>query len=425
MNNEVVITGLGFLTPLGDSIETINSNLIEGKTAIKKLTRHDYSTMSSSFGGEITDKMLNNYVFDKFKLKSFKDYIKYGLASSYNALMDSNLLGENRKLSHYDEYDFGAYVSTGINGENAEGLFEGFARSADENNQFDKSIFGKKGMDRVHPKWILTSLSNNLIYFITSEYNIKGDNNNVTYSGLGGCTMLESAYYAVKNGICNGAIITGTDSIINWQTMDDLSKSKVLQENQNSNKDKILPYTNKANGTLPSEGSCSIIIENLETAKKRNAKVYGKIKGISQVFSAMSRKENDGFKRVINELNEFKNKDSKNTQINLCGSSIKEYDELELKQINDSINSVTTKDETKFICTKPHFGNIFSASFVLDTAVSATMLKNQTHFNLPFVSEINDSKERFENKEEFKHDNAISLGQGIYGDLGGILIEKL
>lgn len=430
MKDDIVITGIGFMTPCKDSIDEIISSLENRRSAVRKLEDCDYSTMPVDHGGRIELSSLKKYNFDPIKLKGFQNYIKFGLAATKNALSDAGFIGADgsRDYRGYEEDRRGAFVSTGINGRNAEALFEAFSNSKNAEGALDLKKFGMEGIPCVHPKWILTAISNNLIFFITSEYSLKGDNNNCTYTAAGGCYMLDAAISSIRSGHSDMAVVTGSDSILNWQALDDLSKLGLIGVEKGRRPESMQAYTAAAAGSLPSEGAACLVIEKYENAVKRGAKIYCRISSILQystgadIFAAPD--DGAGTRRVLSAM--LSNL-SGETLVNLNGSAVPAWDADDIKAVSSIAASPEFSDISKklhFTSSKPYFGHAFSASFVIDSAVSALSLLKGFKFAMPhnvyapgvdFINEHGPSA----------HVNIITMCRCLGGNTGGVLFEKI
>ncbi len=430
MKDDIVITGIGFMTPGNDGIDEIITDLKDRRSAVKKLDCADYSTMPADHGGQIDISSLKKYNFDPIKLKGFQNYVRFGLAATKNALSDAGFIGSDgsRDYRGYEEDRRGAFVSTGINGRNAEALFEAFSNSKNEEGAIDLKKFAKDGIPSVHPKWILTAISNNLIFFITSEYSLKGDNNNCTYTAAGGCYMLDAAISSIRSGQSDMAVVTGSDSILNWQTLDDLSKLGMIGVKKGLRPESMNAYTPEAAGSLPSEGAACLVIEKYENAVKRGAKIYCKISRILQYSTGadlFAASDDDASTRRV--LSAMLSGLSGETIVNLNGSAVPAWDAADINAVSSIIDSpefLRISNKIHFTSSKPYFGHTFSASFVIDSAVSALSLSKGFKFAMPHNASA-PGIDFIEGYGPSSHVNSVTMCRCLGGNTGGVLFEKL
>ncbi|HBC76790.1 MAG TPA: hypothetical protein DC017_18465 [Candidatus Wallbacteria bacterium] len=434
----IVITGIGIISPAADSIAATLETLKNKKSAIKKLEKNDYGTMPVGYGGEIAAEYISKYKLDPIKFKGFQSYIHCGVIAARNALCDAGLFDASGRGSWiyggYEETMRGAFVSSGVNGNNAEALFEAFSVSGDSGGGLDIAKFAATGAGFIHPKWILTALSNNLIFFITSEFGLKGDNNNTAFSAAGGAYMLAAAERAIREGACDMAVVCGADSIVNWQAVDELVKLGILNDKHEGGAAVSMPaYTAGALGALPSEGAAALVLERKKTAAGRGARIYAEISGCAQYCEGTGGAPSggaEGFVKVFEALHRSaKLTENDNILLNLNAASISGWDNAELKglEILSEKYPETFGKNIKLTGLKPYFGHTFSASFVMETAVAAAALESGLAYGLPHETGAPAGLNRlFEN--DFgggKSDKSMVITACIGGNYAGVALEKL
>lgn len=434
----VVITGLGIISPAADSMSATLEAIKNKKSAIKKLEKNDYGTMPVECGGEIAAEYISKYKLDPIKFKGFQNYIHYGVIAARNALCDAGLFDASGRGSWlyggYDETMRGAFVSSGVNGNNAEALFEAFSVSGGADGGLDIAKFASTGAGFIHPKWILTALSNNLIFFITSEFGLKGDNNNTAFSAAGGAYMLAAAERAIREGACDMAVVCGADSIVNWQAVDELVKLGILNDKKSGGAAVSMPaYTENALGALPSEGAAAVVLERKKTAAGRGARIYAEISGCAQYCEGTGGAPSggaEGFVKVFEALRKSaKLTEKDNVLVNLNAVSISGWDAAELRgvEILSGKYPETFGKNLKLTGLKPYLGHSFSASFVMETAVAAAALDSGRAYGLPHQTAAAAGLNRlFENDfgAEKPHKSLI-ITACVGGSYAGVALEKL
>lgn len=426
-NEPIAITGIGMITSLGDSAEEIMTSIDSGRVGASRISFQDCSEMPASWGGQVDDSVIASYALDRIRYKLYNRYLKLGVIATSQSL--AGAFGKAAESIPYPEHRRGIFVSTGTNGENVEGLFEGFRASEGETGGLDMARYASDGLESVHPQWILTSLSNNLIFFLTSEFQLRGDNNNTTYDPVGGCFMLGSALRSLRQGFCDMAVVTGTDSILNWQAQDDLAKIEILSTPGKSSipNDRMLPFSTEARGALPGEGACSLVLEPLSRARARGAEIYCTIRETTTFKSPFSTllPEPSGAEteKVISDLLSAQ-KPEEEILVNLNGMGNPAWDIPELK----GSAAAARRRNLLFTTTKAWLSHTYSASMIMDTALTALILKKDY---IPALICSPDQREgicpemNFQiQRREGAPDLAVCLCQGPGGNTGGVLIEK-
>lgn len=418
-SSPIVVTGIGFFTPLGDSIPTLAAAFRENRTALHPLTRQDWSTMPTRHGGEINLEQLIPYDLDPIKLKGFKHYVHFGLAATRNALTMAGLLPGQRTVA---DNRLGAFVCSGINGENVEGLFEGLSLSADEHGEFDPRRYASQGIDTVHPKWILTAISNNLIFFLTQEFKLCGDNNNSTYSTLGGVQMLDAACRSLRSGACDAAIVTGSDSLLNWQVADDLSKAGLLATDPTVSS--MNCHGQSPRGALPSEGSACLVLERKDLAVSRGAQCLAEIIDIQEATDCKDPADpmapGEAMAATVNGL--FSRLPGQARNLNLCldGSAVPEWDPVDREAIRSATEDLRKEGRSvNILAVRPWFGHTFSAAFLLDCAVNVAALSHDLAVGMPHPA--TEDRDLFQPPVPAP-DSALVLTRCLHGQTGGILM---
>jgi 3-oxoacyl-[acyl-carrier-protein] synthase II len=252
----------------------------------------------------------------------------------------------------------------------------------------------------------------------------------MTYSAVGGSYMLDAALSSITSGKSSMAVVSGSDSIINWQALDDIAKLGLLSDGEKGRHAKrMLPFSRAAVGALPGEGAASLILEREDNARARNAKIYGRIVKTRQYCSAsdllLPSKDGRETAEVLGHLLSSTEK-GRSTLVNLNGMSAPAFDQAELLGLKIVINSHGNKG---LLCSssKHLFCHTFSASFTIDLAATVLAMENQFSFPLPVEPEVNgiDKAIFCTEAKDYSHDYGLVLGQGLGGNTGGVLVERV
>ncbi len=258
MKRRVVVTGLGAVTPLGIGIEETWKNIKAGKSGIRKITKFDASNLPSQIAGEV--KNFKPEEFMSVKLTSRVDtFIQYAIASTRMALEDAgfplNDLGD----------EVGVIIGVGMGGV---GLIEYYTRVLDE-----------KGYRRVTPFFIPMIIPNMAAGQVAILFGAKGPNTAVCTACAAGNHAIGEAFRLIREGRVKAMICGGTESIITPLCVAGFSVMKALSTRNNEPEKASRPFDAKRDGFVIAEGCGILILEELEHAQKRGARIYAELIG--------------------------------------------------------------------------------------------------------------------------------------------------
>jgi 3-oxoacyl-[acyl-carrier-protein] synthase II len=210
----VVITAIGIISPLGEGIIENWRRASASESGIKNLTFFDTNDYPVKVGGEVHKFNLKKYISDKRCIKLTFRNVKLGLSAAKMAIEDSKIDTKKINPEH-----FGVIVGSGGSAFDGtpfmDDLSTGLLRAWDENSQkFISRKFGENGLNSVYPLFLLKILPNNAIYYLSAEYNIKGENYNIINSYTGGADAIGNAFRYIKRGDADVILAGGYDSLI-------------------------------------------------------------------------------------------------------------------------------------------------------------------------------------------------------------------
>ncbi|MCX7613649.1 MAG: beta-ketoacyl-ACP synthase II [Caldimicrobium sp.] len=254
----VVITGLGAISPLGIGVDETWRGIIEGKSGITKITKFDASNLPSQIAGEV--KNFKPEEFMSAKLVSRVDtFIQYAIAATDMALSDAGLpkedLGE----------DAGVIIGVGMGGV---GQVENYTR-----------VLDTKGYKRVTPFFIPMIIPNMAAGQIAILYGAKGPNMAVCTACAAGNHAIGEAFRLLREGLAKIMICGGTEALITPLTVAGFSVMKALSTKNDEPERASRPFDAKRDGFVIAEGCGILILEELEHAQKRGAKIYAELLG--------------------------------------------------------------------------------------------------------------------------------------------------
>ena len=258
MKRRVVVTGLGAVTPLGIGVEETWKNIKAGKSGIRRITKFDASNLPSQIAGEVKDFKPEEFM--SAKLTSRVDtFIQYAIASTRMALEDAgfplNDLGD----------EVGVIIGVGMGGV---GLIEHYTRVLDE-----------KGYRRVTPFFIPMIIPNMAAGQVAILFGAKGPNTAICTACAAGNHAIGEAFRLIREGRVKAMICGGTESIITPLCVAGFSVMKALSTRNNDPEKASRPFDAKRDGFVIAEGCGILILEELEHAQKRGAKIYAELIG--------------------------------------------------------------------------------------------------------------------------------------------------
>lgn len=260
----VVVTGLGCITPVGNDIDTFWKNITEGKHGFGPITKYDASAMKVRIAGEVKgfDPLL--YI-DKGDIRKTDLYAQYALAAAAQAVEDSGIVGKVASDR------FGVYIGSGIGG------ITTFMSETEK--------WLAKGPDRVSPFFIPMLISNMGSALVAMKYQARGASLPVVSACATSTNAVGEAFRAVKYGYADAIITGGAESTINSLAMGGFINSKALSTTNDPDCCSI-PFDKRRDGFVMGEGAGVLVLEEYESAVKRNAKIYCEISGYGNTNDA-------------------------------------------------------------------------------------------------------------------------------------------
>lgn len=258
----VVVTGIGSITPLGNSVTQLWQGLLAGRSGIRRITQFDASDLPCQIAGEIPDFKPEDFI-DRKVARRFPRSAQIALASAVQAVDDARLSDTmpNPERS-------GVIFGTAIGGLDA----------ADDGIHH----FRTQGLSRVNPFTLPAGLPNISAFLIAQRFQCLGPNSTITTSCASGTQSIGEATEHIRRGIVDIVITGGTESVIRDFTIAGFSAMRALPVNFNNKPGSASrPFDAKREGFIFSEGAAALVLENLEHALARKANIYAEIVGHS------------------------------------------------------------------------------------------------------------------------------------------------
>ncbi|MFI5358851.1 MAG: beta-ketoacyl-ACP synthase II [Halanaerobiales bacterium] len=266
MGRRVVITGLGVVSSLGNTVEEFWNNIINGRSGISRISKFDVSEYPSQIASEIRDFNPDEFISPK-DAKRLALFTQYAIFAAKKALEDAGL-----EINEENADKVGVLIGSGIGG--IEVLEE----------QIEKLI--TKGPKRVSPFFIPMMISNMASGNVSIYTGAKGPNSNAVTACASGTTAIGEAMEMIKRGDADIMIAGGTEASITPSALAGFGNMKALSTRNDEPEKASRPFDAERDGFVIGEGGGILILEELESARKRGAKIYAELLGYGSTGDA-------------------------------------------------------------------------------------------------------------------------------------------
>lgn len=348
MKTRVVITGLGAITPIGNNTEEFWQGLKEGKCGIDFIKNFDTENFKVKLAAEVKN-FQPELVLDKREARRMDKFCQFAICAADEAIKNSRL-----NLDEINKDRFGVIVGSGVGGINT------------IEEQSEKLI--EKGPGRVHPLFIPMIISNMAAGNIAIRFGAKGICTTVITACATGTNCIGEAYRNIQNGTCDIMIAGGTEAAITPLSVAGFTSLTALSKSTDPKRASI-PFDKERSGFVMGEGSGIVILESLEHAKKRGAKIYAELVGYGSTCDAYHitspAPDGEGAARAIKlALEEANIKAEELSYINAHGTSTEYNDKFETLAIKSVL-----KDKAKDVpvsSTKSMTGHLLGAAGAIE-----------------------------------------------------------
>ena len=408
MERRVVITGMGAITPIGNNVNDTWQSIKDGKCGIDEITLFDTTEHKVHLAAEVKNLNEEDYL-DKKQIKRLDRFSKFAIIASKEALKDSKITPENTDMTRV-----GVVVSSGIGGLN----------TIEEGN---RSLM--KHPDRVSPMYIPNGIVNMASGNVTIEIGAKGESLAMVTACASATHSIGESYRMIKHGYEDVMFAGGTEASITPTGVAGFANIKALSTNENKNRASI-PFDKERSGFVMGEGAGVIVLEELEHALKRGAKIYAEIVGYgatSDAYHITSPAENGegGTRAMLRAIEDAKIKPEDITYINTHGTSTPLNDKTETAAIKGAFGDYAK--DLYISSTKGNTGHLLGAAGAVEAiftikAIEDSFVPPTINFEVPDEEcDLNIVPNKGINTE-IKYGMSNSLGFG--GQNGTIIFKK-
>lgn len=365
----VVVTGMGMLTPLGCGVETTWQRLLKGESGAKQIDTFDVSDISCKVACVIPRGDGSNGTFnpdqwmEPKEQRKVDDFIVYAMCAARQALDDAGW----RPESYEDQTNTGVLIGSGIGG------IEGIAEMA--------VVLHEKGPRRVSPFFIPGRIINLASGFVSIEFGLKGPNHAVVTACSTGAHAIGDAARMVALGDADVMVAGGTESPVNRMAMAGFAALRALSTGFNDDpKRASRPYDKARDGFVMGEGAGAVVLEALDHAKARGAKIYAELVGYGMSgdayhITAPSPDGDGAFRCMTMALKRAGLSAGDVDYINAHGTSTPLGDEIELGAVQRLVGNAAGR--ISMSSTKSCIGHLLGAAGAVEAIFSILAIRDR------------------------------------------------
>lgn len=360
MKRRVVVTGVGLVTPCGIGIDNVWNNILNGQSGIGPITRFDITQFDTKFAGEIKEFTPEDYIQPK-EVKKMDLFIQYAIAAAQIAVNDAGL-----DMGREDSERVGVVVGTGLGGLPTIEKYH--------------SVLMERGPGRITPFFIPMLIANEAPGHIAIQHGFKGPNLCIVTACATGAHSIGEACRIIQYGDADVMVAGGSEANLTPLTVGGFNAMKALSTRNDDPLKASRPFERDRDGFVVAEGSGIVILEELEHATKRGAKIYAEMAGYGYNGDAYHITapcpDGDGFIRCIRmALKDALLSPDDVDYINAHGTSTKLNDFIETLSIKEVFKEKAYK--TPVSSTKSMTGHLLGAAGAIEAIFSVLSIRDQ------------------------------------------------
>ena len=404
----VVVTGMGAITPIGNSIDAFWESVKAGKIGFDRITYFDTADYKCKLAAQVKDFDAAEYM-DKKAARRMEQFCQFAVAAAGEAIQDAGL-----DMEKEDPYRVGCAVGSGI------GSLQAMER--------EHSRLLEKGPSRVAPMLVPLMISNMAAGNVSIAYNLKGKSINVVTACATGTNSIGEAYRTIQYGDADVMIAGGTESSVTPIGIAGFSALTALSSSEDPARCSI-PFDKDRSGFVMGEGSAIVVLEELEHAKQRGARIYAEVVGYgcsSDAFHITSPAE-DGAgaaRAMTNAVADAGISPEDITYINAHGTSTHHNDLFETRAIKLAFGEHAR--DIKINSTKSMVGHLLGAAGAIEFVTCVKELQEGYIHRTVGLQESEEELDLNYCKESYQEDfeYALSNSLGFGGHNATLIVRK-
>ena len=405
----VVVTGLGLVSPVGNTVGDAWENLLAGRSGIATITKFDHSGLSVHFGGEVKGFNIEDYISAK-EARHMDTFIHYGLAAGTQAFKDSGL-----EVTEANSERIGVLVGSGIGG----------LPMIEETH----TEYTARGARRISPFFVPGSIINMISGHLSINLNLKGPNVAAVTACTTGLHSIGLAARLIQYGDADVMIAGGAESTISPLGVGGFAAARALSTRNDDPATASRPWDKDRDGFVLGEGSGVMILEEYEHAKARGAKIYAELAGFGMSGDAyhMTAPNMDGPRRcMINALKDAGVNPDQVNYVNAHGTSTPLGDKNETDALKAALGDAARKVVVN--STKSMTGHLLGGAGGLESVFTVLALHHQK--SPPTINIFNQDPECdldycANTARDMKIDIAVKNNFGFGGTNGTIVFRRI
>ena len=407
----IVVTGLGMVTPLGNTVEQTWSGIVEGRSGIAPLTHFDTSAYATTFGGSVKnfDPTVSMKAKDARKMDTF---IQYGMVAGIEAIEDSGL-----EINESNAPRIGSAIGSGIGGIGA--------------IEDTKAIIDSRGPRKVSPFFVPGSIINMIAGNLSIHYGFQGPNLSVVTACTTGTHNISVAARLIQAGDADAMIVGGAEMATSPVGLGGFAAARALSSRNDDPEAASRPWDKDRDGFVLSDGAGVLVLEEYEFAKQRGAKIYAELigNGMSADAYHMTSPPDDGRgarAAMENALRDAEINPDEIDYINAHGTSTPAGDVAE-SQACETLLGAAAKDAV-VSSTKSMTGHLLGAAGAIEAIFSVLAIRDQLApptINLDNVDEGCNLNYAPHNSQDKAIRVAMSNSFGFGGTNGSVIFRAI
>jgi 3-oxoacyl-[acyl-carrier-protein] synthase II len=262
MQRRVVITGIGLITPIGNDLETTWASLLAGKNGAGPTTLFDVTDFATKFSCEVKNWEPSKY-FDKRELKHLDRFLQFGVAAGVMAVADAGL---GTRVPEGQEHRWGTFIGAGLGG----------VRTIEDTYAGAKAKGPRYG---ISPYFVTDIIINELPGMVSIRTGATGPNISHVSACSTGAHSIGEAFRTIRHGYADGMICGGAEATISILGVGGFNSMRAMSTRNDDPQHASRPFDKDRDGFVIGEGAGIVVLEDLESAKKRGARIYAELVG--------------------------------------------------------------------------------------------------------------------------------------------------
>ena len=356
----VVVTGLGALTPLGNTVASSWAGILEGRSGVRRIDRFDVSAMASQIAATLRDFDAAQFIPAK-EIKKMEPFIHYGMAAAIEAIEDAGLISDTL---NYDRV--GTLIGSGIGG------LEGIERNT--------MTLENQGARRVSPFFVPGAIVNMVSGQLSIRYGFRGPNLATVTACAAGTHSIGQAARLIAYGDADVMIAGGAEGAVSPLGVAGFSAARALSTRNDDPEHASRPWDKDRDGFVLGEGAGVLVLESLEHATARGAKIYGELIGFGMSADAYHMtapsSDGDGARRcMLAAMQDAKVNPEEIGYVNAHGTSTPAGDQAEVAALHAAFGDHAKRCPVS--STKSMTGHLLGAAGGIEAVFSLLALRDQ------------------------------------------------